>query len=76
MLIPMTLSGGLTFPVVFAVGTGLPVMLFSFVIAYSIEKLGTYFKAIQKAEKVMRITAGITFLITGLYYINIYLKVI
>ena len=76
MLIPMTLSGGMALPIVFSVGTGLPVMLFSFVIAYSIEKLGMYFKAIQKAEKVMRIIAGITFLITGLYYINIYLKLI
>jgi len=76
MLIPMTLSGGMALPIVFSIGTGLPVMLFSFVIAYSIEKLGMYFKAIQKAEKVMRIIAGITFLITGLYYINIYLKLI
>lgn len=76
MLIPMTLTGGLALPVVFSVGTGLPVMLFSFVIAYSIEKVGMYFKAIQKTEKVMRIIAGITFLITGLYYINIYLKLI
>ena len=76
MLIPMTLSSGLALPVVFSIGTGLPVMLFAFVISYSIEKLGMYFKAIQKIEKVMRILAGITFLITGLYYINIYLKVI
>ncbi len=76
MLIPMTLTGGLALPVVFSIGTGLPVMLFSFVIAYSIEKVGMYFKAIQKTEKVMRIIAGITFLITGLYYINIYLKLI
>jgi len=76
MLIPMTLTGGLAMPIVFSIGTGLPVMLFSFVIAYSIEKVGMYFKAIQKTEKGMRIIAGITFLITGLYYINIYLKLI
>jgi hypothetical protein len=31
------------------------------VIAYSIEKLGGYFKAIQKVEKVMRVVAGVTF---------------
>ena len=35
-----------------------------------------YFKAITKIEKVMRILAGITFIITGLYYINIYFKLI
>lgn len=76
MLVPMTLSAdaGLALPVVFSLGTGLPVILFAFVIAYSMEKLGTYFNAIQKFEKIMRIVAGLAFIITGLYYINIYLK--
>lgn len=78
MLIPMTLaaSAGLALPVVFSLGTGLPVIFFAFVIAFSMEKLGSYFKAVQKVEKVMRILAGITFLLTGLYYLNIYLKII
>ncbi len=77
MLIPMTLSAseGLGLPVVFSIGTGLPVIFFAFVIAFSIEKLSMYFKAISKVEKVMRIMAGLTFLLTGLYYINIYLKI-
>ncbi|MBC6490413.1 aromatic aminobenezylarsenical efflux permease ArsG family transporter [Flavihumibacter stibioxidans] len=78
MLIPMTLSAsaGIGLPVVFSIGTGLPVIFFAFVIAFSMEKLGMYFKAISKLEKVMRIAAGITFIITGLYYLNIYLKII
>jgi cytochrome c biogenesis protein CcdA len=76
MLIPMTLSAGMALPVVFSLGTGLPVLLFAFVIAYSMEKLGSYFKTVQKVEKVMRIVAGATFLLTGLYYLNIYLKVV
>lgn len=78
MLIPMTLSAsaGLGLPVLFSVGTGLPVILFAFVIAFSMEKLGMYFKAITKVEKVMRVIAGVTFIITGLYYINIYFKII
>lgn len=78
MLIPMTLSAsaGLGLPVVFSIGTGLPVIFFAFIIAFSLEKLGRYFKAIQKVEKIMRILAGLTFIITGLYYLNIYLKII
>ena len=78
MLIPMTLSAsaGLGLPVVFSIGTGLPVIFFAFVIAFSLEKLGRYFKAIQQVEKVMRIVAGVTFLLTGLYYLNIYFKII
>ena len=78
MLIPMTLSadGGLAVPMVFSFGTGLPVILFAFVIAFSIEKIGNYFKTITKVEKAMRVIAGVTFILTGLYYINIYWKVI
>lgn len=78
MLIPMTLStsAGLILPVVFSFGTGLPVILFAFIIAFSMEKLGMYFKAITKIEKVMRFVAGLVFILTGLYYINIYFKII
>jgi len=76
MLMPITIKTGLLAPIVFSIGTGFPVILFAFVIAFSIEKLGNYFKAITQVEKVMRIVAGITFVVTGLYYINIYLKLI
>jgi len=74
MLIPMTVKSGLAMPILFSLGTGLPVILFAFVIAFSMEKLGMYFKAITKIEKIMRILAGVTFIVTGLYYINIYFK--
>jgi cytochrome c biogenesis protein CcdA len=78
MLIPMTLSSdaGLGLPVVFSLGTGIPVIVFAFVIAYSMQKLGAYFAAITKVERVMRIVAGIAFIITGLYYINIYFSIL
>ena len=78
MLIPMAISspGGLILIPVFSAGTGLPVIFFAFIIAFSIEKLGAYFKAVQKTEKAMRILAGFTFITTGLYYLSISLKVI
>lgn len=78
ILLPMMMSAteGLALPVIFSIGTGLPVILFSFVIAFSIQKIGMYFKTIQKIEKIMRIVAGITFLIAGLYYLNIWLRII
>ena len=76
MLMPITIKTGLLAPIVFSIGTGFPVILFAFVIAFSLEKLGKYFKAITKVEKAMRILAGITFILTGLCYINIYFKLI
>ena len=65
MLMPLTIKSGLLVPVAFSLGTGLPVILFAFVIAFSLEKLSKYFKAITQVEKVMRIVAGVTFIITG-----------
>ncbi len=78
MLIPLTISSsaGLGLPIVFSIATGLPVIFFAFIIAFSMEKIGMYFKAITRVEKVMRVAAGITFLLAGLYYINIYLKIL
>lgn len=75
ILLPMVMSAneGLILPVIFSLGTGLPVILFSFVIAFSIHKIGVYFKAVQNIEKIMRIVAGSTFLIAGLYYLSIWL---
>lgn len=74
MLMPMTLSeaGGLSFPLIFAVGTGLPVLLFTYLIAFSIGKVGQYFKAMQQIEKVMRYATGAVFIVTGLYYVWIF----
>jgi cytochrome c biogenesis protein CcdA len=74
-LIPMTLapSGGLHLPLIFALGTGLPVLLFAGVMAYSMNQLSRVFKAVQQVEKVMRYLAGGVFVLTGLYYIGIFM---
>lgn len=78
ILIPMTItySAGLLLLPLFSIGTGLPVIFFAFIIAFSIEKVGTYFKAIQKIEKLMRLTAAVIFIINGIYYSAVYLKII
>lgn len=77
-LIPMSINNDASFiyPVFYAIGAGTLVLFFTGIIAFSISQLGKYFKAIQKTEKVMRILAGLLFVLTGLYYILIYLKVI
>ena len=72
MLMPMTIAKGLALPVVFSLGTGLPVLFFAFIIAFSIEKIGGIFKAITKFELWMRKAAGVIFILTGLYYISIF----
>lgn len=78
MLIPMTIESemGITLPLFFAIGAGSLVLFFTLIIAFSMEKLGVYFKRITKIEKVMRYIAAALFILTGMYYVLIYLKVI
>ncbi len=74
MLIPMTIASvqGLILPPVFALGTGLPVLLFTYLIAFSIGKVSSYFNVLTKIEKSMRYIAGTVFIIAGVYYISIF----
>ncbi|MBK6902237.1 MAG: sulfite exporter TauE/SafE family protein [Saprospirales bacterium] len=78
MLIPMTLAAPEAFsiPFIFALGTGLPVLLFTYLLAFSMEKVGAWFNAIQKVEKVLRFMAGAVFVLAGIYYILIFLHVL
>ncbi len=74
MLIPMTIGSvqGLILPPVFALSTGLPVLLFTYLLAFSVGKVSTYFNALTKIEKSMRYVAGTVFIIAGVYYISIF----
>ena len=75
LLIPMTISSasGLYLPLVFALGTGLPVILFAYLLAFSASKVSSAFNAIKKVEVGMRYLAGGAFVLTGVYYGLIYL---
>jgi cytochrome c biogenesis protein CcdA len=78
VLIPMSIKSGIGFslPLFYALGAGSLVLFFTFLIAFSMQKVGKYFNAVTKIEKVMRVIAGLLFVLTGLYYIFIYLKII
>lgn len=78
ILVPITIKSGLgiTLPLFFAFGAGSLVFFFTFVIAFSMQKMGKYFNAVTKMEKGMRLIAGGLFVLTGLYYVLIYLKVL
>ena len=74
MLIPMTISStsGLYLPIVFAIGTGLPVILFTYLLAFAAHRVSDVFNHITKIEKVMRYIAGGVFILAGIYYVNIF----
>ena len=76
VLMPLVLSSAesLLLPPLFALGTGLPVIIFSFLIAFSMQKVSRAFQVVQKVEKIMRYIVASVFMITGLYYFYILAK--
>ena len=76
VLVPMTFksAGGLLLPPLFALGTGLPVIIFSFFIAYSMQVVSRAFQVVQKVEKWLRYGVASVFIITGIYYTQYLIK--
>jgi cytochrome c-type biogenesis protein len=74
MLIPMTISSpnGLYLPVLFAIGTGLPVIIFAWIIAFTVGGIGKLYDRIKIFEKIFRKIVAILFLIAGIHFVIIY----
>jgi cytochrome c biogenesis protein CcdA len=73
MLIPMTVASasGLYLPVVFAVATGLPVILFAWLLAYAVGNVGKLYNSIKVFELWFRRVVSVLFILVGIYYILI-----
>lgn len=70
MLIPMTIQSvsGLLLPVVFAIATGIPVIIFAWVLAYSVGEVGKLYNRIKTFELWFRRVVSILFIAVGTYY--------
>jgi len=71
MLIPITISSasGLYLPLVFAIGTGIPVIIFAWLIAFSIGSIGNLYNKMKTFEFWFRRIISILFIAVGIYYI-------
>jgi cytochrome c-type biogenesis protein len=70
MLIPLTVStSGLHLPVVFAIATGIPVIIFAWLIAYTISGVGNLYKSIKTFEFWFKKVVAVAFIGIGIYYI-------
>ncbi len=77
ILIPMSITSpdGLFLPFVFAIATGLPVIIIAYLLAFSISSIGGFYNKIKIFEKWFRRVVAVAFIIVGIYYVYIfYLK--
>ena len=75
MLIPMSAveSGGYGYPMVFALATGLPVLLVAWVLAFSVGRLGRFYNRLQVFQKWFNRVVALLFIAVGVYYGAVYL---
>jgi cytochrome c-type biogenesis protein len=71
MLIPMTISNasGLYLPVIFAIATGIPVIIIAWILAYAVSGLGSAYNKIKSFEIWFRRVIAVLFIVVGIYYI-------
>lgn len=71
MLIPMTIASpsGLFLPLIFALGTGIPVIIFAWLIAFSVGRIGGVYKKVKTFEIWFRRIVAVLFIGVGLYYV-------
>jgi cytochrome c-type biogenesis protein len=74
MLIPMTVASasGLYLPILFAIATGLPVIIFAWLLAYAVGNVGKLYNRIKLFELWFRRVVSVIFIAVGIYYILIF----
>jgi len=72
-LIPLTVANtsGLLLPPVFAIATGLPVIIIAWLLAYSVSNVGKFYNSMKSFEKWFKRIVAVVFIIIGIYYILI-----
>jgi sulfite exporter TauE/SafE len=75
MLIPITVSSasGLYLPLVFAFATAIPVIVFAWLIAFSIGSIGSVYHKMKVFELYFRRIVAILFIAVGVYFISIFI---
>lgn len=70
MLVPLSASttAGWLLPPLFAVATALPVVLVAWVLAFSVEKIGTVYGRLQLIQRRLNAIVAVLFVLIGIYY--------
>ncbi|MCX6004585.1 MAG: aromatic aminobenezylarsenical efflux permease ArsG family transporter [Chloroflexi bacterium] len=76
VLIPLALktTGGAGLPAAFALGTGLPVLLFGTLLSLGVAGAARWINAIGNAEKYIRMAVAALFIVVGLVCIGLWLR--
>jgi cytochrome c-type biogenesis protein len=70
-LIPMSIGSGQGIPMllIFALATGLPVIIISWMLAFTVNKVGSFYNRVKSFEKWFRKVIALLFILVGIYYL-------
>ena len=76
VLIPLALksAGGVTLPAVYAIGTGLPVLVFGVLISLGVARVSSWLNAVSRVEKIIRLAVSIIFIGVGIYLVVLWIR--
>ncbi|MDH4067685.1 MAG: aromatic aminobenezylarsenical efflux permease ArsG family transporter [Dehalococcoidia bacterium] len=76
LLIPLALrsAGGVTLPAVYAIGTGVPVLVFGVLISLGVARVSTWLNAVTRAEKIIRVASSFIFIGVGIYLVVLWIR--
>lgn len=76
ILIPLSLKtvGGVALPAVFAIGTGLPVLIFGIALSFGVTRVSAWFNSLTKAQDAIRKATSWVLIGIGIYYLATWLQ--
>lgn len=74
MLLPMSAvePGGYFFPVIFAIGSSVIVVLIAWIVSFSMSRLSRFYNVVTVFQRRANVVVGIAFILAGLYYFCVY----
>jgi len=76
VLIPLALksTAGALLPPVFAIGTGLPVLILGILLSFGVSRVSSWVNVLNKVQPVIRIVVSMIFIGVGIYYIVLWIQ--
>jgi cytochrome c biogenesis protein CcdA len=76
VLIPLALksTGGTGLPTVFAIATGLPVLIFGLALSFGVSRVSSWFNTLTRAQTAIRIATSWVLIGVGIYYVTLWIR--
>lgn len=76
VLMPLALksTGGIALPTIFAIGTGMPVLIIGILLSFGIAGVSSWLNVIKRVERIIRIVVAVVFIGVGIYYVVLWVQ--